>query len=112
MVLNTTAPLVGKVSSSLELLEKAGYPITTSGKETLVLIRSSKDGQLTSWGEIIHLRHHPGRQLTVFADSATEALSVLAYEFHLWEVRESFRVVKEKQKNQEAVERNEHSPVL
>ena len=48
----------------------------------------------------------------MFADSVTEALVVLAYEFHLWEVRESFRVVKEKQKNQEAVERNEHSPVL
>jgi hypothetical protein len=112
MVLNTTAPLVGKAISSLELLEKVCCPITTSGQETLVSIRPSEDGQLTSWGEIIHLRHHPGRQLTVFADSAPEALEVLAYEFHLWEVRESFRVVKEKQKNQEAVERNEHSPVL
>src|SRR5712692_1452580 len=74
MVLNTTAPLVGEAISSLELLEKAGYPITTSGQETLVSVRPSKDGKLTSWGEIIHLRHHPGRQLTVFADSVTETL--------------------------------------
>ena len=112
MVLNTTEPLVGNASSSLELLERARYPITTSGQETLVSVRPSKDGQLTSWGEIIHLRHHPGRQLTVFADSVTEALQVLAYEFHLWEVRESFRVVKQRQNSQEAAERNEHSPVL
>ena len=103
MILNTTAPLVGEASSSLDLLEKAGYPITTSGQESLVSIRPSMDGQRTSWGEIIQLRHHPGRQLTVFADSITEAVQVLAYEFHLWEVRESFRVLKEKQKTRKAV---------
>ncbi len=57
MVLNTTAPLVGEAISSLELLEKAGYPITTSGQETLVSIRPSKDVQLTSWGESIHLHN-------------------------------------------------------
>ena len=112
MVLNTTAPLTGKAVSSLELLERAGYLIVTSGQEALVSIRPSQDGQRASWGELIHLRHHPGRQLTVFADSITEALEVLAYEFHLWEVRESFRVAKGKKRAWEKADRNEHSPVL
>lgn len=92
MVLNTTAALVGTPVSSLELLDKAGYPITTSGQETFVAVRPVNEAERTSWGEIIHLRHHPGRQLSVFADTIEQALQVLAYEIHLWEVRESFRV--------------------
>jgi hypothetical protein len=46
--------------------------------------------------ERIHLRHHPSRQLKVFADSIEEALQILAYEFHLWEVRESVRLANQR----------------
>ncbi|MGA2660138.1 MAG: hypothetical protein ABSH34_21785 [Verrucomicrobiota bacterium] len=94
MVLNTTAPIGGAPISTIELLSRAGYPIATSGQENLVCIRPRKEAQRTSWGEIIHLRHHPGRLLTVFADMPMEVLEVLAYEFHLWEIRESFRNAK------------------
>ena len=38
-------------------------------------------------------RTEHGRQLSVFADTIEQALEVLAYEIHLWEVRESLRVV-------------------
>jgi hypothetical protein len=94
MILNTTAPVVGDPVSSLHLLARAGYPIATSGQETFVSIRPTFEADRTSWGEIIHLRHHPGRQISVFVDSDAEALAVLAYDFHLWEVRESFRTAK------------------
>jgi hypothetical protein len=95
MILNTIAPSVGEKVSSLELLVQAGFPIVTSGRETIISVRPVTEAEQTSWGEVIHLRHHPGRHLSVFANSVNEALDVLAYEFHLWEVRESFRVAKQ-----------------
>ena len=58
--------------------------------------------------ERIHLRHHPSRQLKVFADSIEEALQILAYEFHLWEVRERIRPAK--QGSPLAVEKGVRSP--
>lgn len=94
MILNTTAPIVGRKVSSLEIITNAGYPVATSGSETFVVIRPIQEARKAAWGEVIHLRHHPGRQLSIFADTYQEALEILAYEFHLWEVRESIRSAK------------------
>ena len=96
MILNTINRPAGTPRSSLTLLAEAGFPISTAGRETFVAVLPSRKGRLTSWGERIHLRHHPNRRVTVFADSTEEALQVLAYEFHLWEVRESFRLAKQR----------------
>jgi hypothetical protein len=93
MILNTTLPLIGKPVPTIDMLTHAGYLIATSGQETWISIRPSREARRTSWEEVIQLRHHPGRQISVFAESLAEALGVLAYEFHLWEVRESFRSV-------------------
>lgn len=95
MVLNTKMPLIGEPRSSLDLLVEAGYPLMTSGQEHTVVIQPKQSAGRTSWDEIIHLRHHPGRALTVFSDTIEEAIEVLAYEFHLWEVRESLRSAKQ-----------------
>ena len=97
MILNVKEPAAGTLISTLELLLRAGFPVATSGKETFVAVRPVQAAPKTSWGEIIHLRHHPGRRLSVFADSIEEALQVLAYEFHLWEVKESFRAARRSQ---------------
>ena len=94
MILNTTDPIVGRTVSSLEIIADAGYPITTTGAKTMVAIRPTREARIASWGEIIHLRHHPSRELSVFADTVNDAMEVLAYEFHLWEVRESIRSAK------------------
>jgi uncharacterized membrane protein len=94
MILNTTTPVVGEPVSSLQLIANAGYPITTSGRETLVSVRLTNEAQVAAWGEIVHLRHHPGRQLSVFADTTEDILEVLAYEFNVWEVKESIRSLK------------------
>jgi hypothetical protein len=94
MILNTTAPIEGRTLSSLEIITNAGYPVATTGSETFLVIRPIHEAGKAFWGEVIHLRHHPSRQLSIFADTHQEALEILAYEFHLWEVRESIRLAK------------------
>ena len=98
MILNTKNLSQGNVISSLEILVAAGFPVHTSGASTKVIIRPTSEATRTSWGEIIHFRHYPAGELTVYVDSNEAAIEVLADEFHLWEVRESRRFHNQRQR--------------